>query len=66
MGTAYDCFSTLSHTLNEGVGPGQRANRLLLKHLMEAHGFINLAQEWWHYTLFDEPYPDVYFDFPVE
>ena len=24
-----------------------------------------LAEEWWHFTLADEPYPDTYFDFSV-
>ena len=24
-----------------------------------------LAEEWWHFTLADEPFPDVYFTFPV-
>ena len=33
---------------------------------MEKHGFVNYAKEWWHYTLRDEPYPDTYFDFPVQ
>lgn len=66
MGTGYDCFSTLSHTLSPGVSPQQRANRLLLEHLMESHGFVSLAEEWWHYTLSGEPYPDTYFDFPVD
>jgi D-alanyl-D-alanine dipeptidase len=32
---------------------------------MEAAGFNNYEQEWWHYTLNDEPFPDQYFDFPV-
>ena len=29
------------------------------------HGFKPIAEEWWHFTLADEPYPDTYFDFPV-
>lgn len=66
MGTGYDCFSVRSHTLSPHVGAQQRANRLLLKSLMETHGFTNLPQEWWHYTLVDEPYPDTYFTFPVD
>jgi zinc D-Ala-D-Ala dipeptidase len=66
MGTAYACFSLRSHTLNRALSPQQRANRLLLKHLMESHGFVNLAEEWWHYTLSNEPYPDSYFDFPID
>jgi zinc D-Ala-D-Ala dipeptidase len=32
---------------------------------MEDCGFISCRQEWWHYTLRDEPYPDTYFDFPI-
>ena len=28
-------------------------------------GFVALAEEWWHFTLANEPYPDTYFDFPV-
>ena len=32
---------------------------------MVAAGFKPLAEEWWHFTLKDEPYPDRYFDFPV-
>ena len=33
---------------------------------MEKHGFVHYAKEWWDYTLRDEPYPDTYFDFPVQ
>ena len=66
MGTGYDCFSTLSHTDNHAASAAVRANRELLKSLMERHGFVNLAEEWWHYTLRDEPFPDTCFDFPIE
>lgn len=65
MGTGFDCFHPLAHTANPEVGPQQRANRALLKTLMEGQGFKNLAEEWWHYTLKDEPYPQTFFDFPV-
>lgn len=30
------------------------------------HGFKTLDSEWWHFTLKDEPYPDTYFEFPLE
>lgn len=66
MGTGFDCFSELSHTENPNLTPQQRANRLLLKLLMEKYGFKNLAEEWWHYTLRNEPYPSIYFDFVIE
>ncbi|OEJ22333.1 M15 family metallopeptidase [Streptomyces subrutilus] len=65
MGTGYDCFDTLSHTLDPRIRGDQRANRLLLKSTLESAGFKNLPEEWWHYTLRDEPFPATYFDFPV-
>lgn len=65
MGTGFDCFDRRSHTLNPAIKGIARRNRLLLKRLMGRAGFKNLAEEWWHYTLRDEPFPDIYFDFPV-
>ena len=66
MGTGFDCFHDRAHTANKDVGAHQRANRLLLKSLMEKHGFVNYELEWWHFTLKKEPFPDTYFDFPIE
>jgi zinc D-Ala-D-Ala dipeptidase len=65
MGTGFDCFDPLSHTANTAVGPVAARNRLLLRSLMEKHGFRNYTKEWWHFTLRDEPFPDTYFDLPV-
>jgi D-alanyl-D-alanine dipeptidase len=65
MGTGFDCFDTLSHTLDPRIQGAQRDNRLLLKTTLEDLGFVNLAEEWWHYTFKPEPYPDTFFDFPV-
>jgi D-alanyl-D-alanine dipeptidase len=66
MGTGFDCFHELSHTANINIGHQQKINRLLLKSLMEKHGFRNYDKEWWHYTLKNESYPDTYFDFVIE
>ena len=65
FGTGYDCFSTASHPLFQGISAQARANRLLLQSLMQGAGFEPLDTEWWHFTLKDEPYPNIYFDFPV-
>lgn len=66
MGTGYDCFNVHSHTENPELTPQQRANRLLLKSLMDKYGFKNLPEEWWHFTLRNEPFPTTYFDFEIE
>jgi len=65
MGTGFDCFDTLANTLDPRITGVQLSNRLMLKNAMEAAGFTNLAVEWWHYTLTNEPYPATYFDFPI-
>jgi zinc D-Ala-D-Ala dipeptidase len=65
MATGYDCFDTLSHTDDPRVTGTARENRQLLKKAMERNGFRNLPEEWWHFTLNGEPFPDTYFDFPV-
>ena len=62
MGTGFDCFDPLAATVSSGISPEQRANRQILVSAMEAAGFVNLPEEWWHYTLQDEPFPDTYFD----
>ncbi|WP_443056378.1 M15 family metallopeptidase [Streptomyces sp. MUM 178J] len=65
MGTGFDCFDTLSHTADPRITGGQRARRTLLKAVLEREGFVNLPEEWWHFTYRQEPFPDTYFDFPV-
>jgi len=65
MGTGFDFFSPKSWPEDSTMTPQQRGNRMLLQLVMEKHGFIPYAKEWWHFTLKGEPYPDTYFDFPV-
>jgi D-alanyl-D-alanine dipeptidase len=38
---------------------------MLLQNVMIKHGFTPLDCEWWHFTLANEPFPDTYFEFPV-
>ena len=65
MGTAWDHFGPESWPTSTAVNSRQRANRLLLQALMVKYGFFPLKEEWWHFTLKDEPFPDTYFDFPI-
>ena len=48
-----------------GITEQQFRNRLVLREAMLRHGFNPLAEEWWHFTLKNEPFPDTYFTFPV-
>lgn len=65
MGTGFDCFDPKSATASTKVTREQQANRDLLYTAMTDEGFTNLPEEWWHYTLEDEPFPDTYFDAPI-
>jgi len=65
MGTSFDFFGECSHSEYPGITVQQRVNRLLLRTLMEKHGFQHYAEEWWHFTLKKEPFPDTYFNFPI-
>ena len=47
MGTPFDTFSPAAHTAN--ASGEARDNRERLKRAMEAQGFSNYDQEWWHY-----------------
>ena len=65
MGTPFDMFDEQSHTGNARLSPDVQHNRRWLRTLMQRNGWKNLPEEWWHYTLIAEPYPDQYFDVPV-
>lgn len=65
MGTPFDFFDPRSGPDSLAVTPRQRAHRQLLQDAMTSQGFVPLAEEWWHFTLKDEPYPDRVFDFTV-
>jgi len=70
MGTGFDCFDTLAHTEDPRIDGDAAKNRRLLVEGLEREGFVNYDKEWWHYTYRPagrgEPYPDTFFDFPVE
>ena len=65
MGGTFDYFGELSHPDYKNITDEQYANRMLLREVMLKHGFNPLDEEWWHFTLNNEPYPNTYFTFPV-
>ena len=72
MGGHFDYFGPPSHPDFMGKYEGGNVtkqnyeNRMLLKNVMLKHGFKAYSNEWWHFTLLGEPYPNTYFDFPVK
>lgn len=66
MGTEFDYFGPESWFDCPSISLEARANRMLLQRVMEQNGFVPFQQEWWHFTLQDEPYPKHYFDFVIE
>lgn len=65
MGGVFDFFGEISHPDYKEITEAQYANRMILREGMLAHGFNPLPEEWWHFTLENEPYPETYFTFPV-
>lgn len=70
MGSSFDLFDKASHVENNLIEEQFTAMRTYLQTVMEKHGFKNYAEEWWHFTLKNEPFPAdqdaSYFDFVIE
>lgn len=70
MGSSFDLFDVASHYENNLIADEHKERRTYLKNVMEKHGFKNYAEEWWHFTLKNEPYSahldSSYFNFPIE
>ena len=78
MGGTFDWFGLESHTdfggnpntgrykPNDRITEEQFHNRMILREAMIRHGFKPIGEEWWHFTLKNEPFPNTYFTFPVE
>ena len=78
MGGTFDWFGRKSHPdfggnpktgkykANGQITAEQFHNRMILREAMMRHGFKPYDEEWWHFTLKNEPFPDTYFTFPVK
>ena len=65
MGGTFDFFGDISHSDYTKLTKEQLDNRKMLHEVMIANGFKPLEEEWWHFTLMDEPYKDTYFNFDI-
>lgn len=66
MGSPYDFFGVQSHPFYKKITTKQKQNRLYLRKIMLENGFKPYDNEWWHFTLKNEPFPKTYFNFLVE
>lgn len=66
FGSSFDLFDVASHYENNLITKEQQEKRFYLKNIMDSCGFNNYKEEWWHFTLRNEPFPETYFDFSVE
>ena len=65
MGGDFDFMDVRSHHAASGLTETESSNRECLRHIMESCGFEAYCNEWWHYVLADEPYPNTYFNFCI-
>ena len=65
MGSDFDLFDDISYSHNNKITKYQQKNRDLLINTMTKYGFINYDREWWHFTLKNEPFKNIYFNFNV-
>ena len=67
-GTSFDLMDPASWSDNNGFDftDEQKKNRKFIRDIMESEGFKVLKEEWWHFTLINEPFPNEYFDFEIE
>lgn len=66
MGNDFDFMDLRSHHTYKYVSEIEFKNRRILRDIMVACGFTQYENEWWHYVLQNEPYPDTYFNFPIK
>lgn len=66
MGCSFDFFGTASHHDSKDIPNDYLKQRNYLKAKMAKYNFRSYENEWWHYTLDGEPFPDTYFDFDIE
>lgn len=66
MGSPFDFFGVESHPFYKNISENQKENRFYLRKIMLANNFKPYDNEWWHFTLRNEPFPKTYFNFPIK
>ena len=58
-------FSAAQHCAGMAGLDVTRVMEVFAHYHAQESGFAPYENEWWHYSLAEEPYPDTYFDFPL-
>lgn len=65
MGSHFDLFDAASwHRPSLFTGEFLQ-RRQYLQNIMISNGFTDYSKEWWHYSLNNEPFPNIRFDFDI-
>lgn len=65
MGGHFDLMDIRSHHGAPGLTSEQEYHRAILRGIMAFAGFAPYENEWWHYRLMSEPFPETYFHFDI-
>lgn len=63
MGSSFDLFDKASHYENDLIAKKYKQPREYLRQIMAECGFVHYPEEWWHFSLKNEPFPETYFNF---
>ncbi len=63
MGSSFDLFDQASHYENNLIAEHYKKQRDYLRSIMHDAGFEHYPEEWWHFTLKNEPFPKTQFNF---
>ena len=66
MGSSFDLFHESSNHDSLLIDNNCLKNRNYIREIMKRNGFNDYQEEWWHFILKNEPFPDTYFDFEIE
>lgn len=56
MGTPFDFFGEKAHTDYQNLPQKVRANRYLLKSVLQSYGFATIKTEWWHFVYLNQSF----------
>lgn len=68
MGSSFDVLDPISYIISDQISedPEEQKYRNYFQSILRQVGFKPYSNEWWHFTLENEPFLGTYFDFDVK